>query len=159
AAAVKAMEPRSLRAPGPDLRAVPPFGQFETALHQATGLKLRDDLLAHLGSRVVLYTFPTKMNAPTSVLAGLAHSLIVVPKSAVVVEVKDREAMARALDTLAQHAGRSVPVLPNSGGGLSVSVTMGPMQRLKGPDTGYVFPPSSSSLPFPAGVRPTLLLG
>ncbi len=33
------------------------------------------------------------------------------------------------------------------------------MQPLKGPDAGYVFRPPRRSMPFPAGVQPTLLLG
>ena len=38
------------------------------------GLDLREDILAHLGSRVVLYTVPTRINAPSNVLEGVAHA-------------------------------------------------------------------------------------
>ena len=43
-----------------------------------------------LGSRVVLYTVPSRINAPPNVLAGVAHALLR-PQSTVVFEVKDRE--------------------------------------------------------------------
>ncbi len=33
------------------------------------------------------------------------------------------------------------------------------MKRIKGPDVGYVFPPSESPLTLPMGMRQTVLLG
>ncbi len=42
-----------------------PLAEIEAALQQLTGLKLRDEILAPLGSRIVVYTVPTKINAPT----------------------------------------------------------------------------------------------
>jgi prepilin-type processing-associated H-X9-DG protein len=149
AAALKTIDPRASQ----------PLAQIEAAVQQVSGLKLRDDLLAPLGSRVVFYTFPTQRNAPANVLAGLAQALVFVPKSAVVIEVKDREGVAKALDKLSEKGDRTVPILANPGGGPSVSVTVSSMRKLKGPETGYILPPSSSTLPLPAGLRPTVLLG
>ena len=61
AAVARAMDPRASR----------PLAEVEDALQQLTGLNLRDELLAPLGSRVVVYTVPTQINAPTNMLAGL----------------------------------------------------------------------------------------
>ncbi len=124
-----------------------------------TGLKLRDDLLAPLGSRVVIYTVPTKINAPSNVLAGLAHALVFAPRSTVVIDVKDRDAAARSLEALAKFSRQAVPVRPNPGPTFSFSLNMASMKRLKGPDLGYIFTPSSSGATLPTGMRQTLLLG
>jgi prepilin-type processing-associated H-X9-DG protein len=142
-----------------DPRASRPLAEIEDALQRLTGLDLRDELLAPLGSRVVVYTVPTKINAPTNMLAGFAHALIFIPKSTIVIEVKDREAAAKALDALAKQSNRTVPVMPNPRMGLSAAVNLGPMRRLKAPDVGYFFGPSLSSIPFPVGMRPTVLVG
>src|SRR5262249_48234642 len=70
--------------------------QLEQLVQEATGLGLRDELLAHLGPRFTFYTIPTKVNAAMNPLAGLVQGLVFVPKAALVVELKDREAVARA---------------------------------------------------------------
>jgi hypothetical protein len=136
-----------------------PADAFEAAFQQVAGLKFRDELLAPLGSRVVLYTFPTRMNAPNNMLAGFGRALVFVPKSVGVIEIKDRSAMAKALETLARHSGAKAPVPTPLGTGISISVTAPPMQRLKGPDLAYVFPSSEPTLSLPVGGHLTMLLG
>ncbi len=136
-----------------------PLMQVEAAVKQATGLKLRDEILAPLGSRVVVYTVPTRINAPPNVLEGLAHAMLFAPKTSVVVEVKDRDAAAKALEAVARWSNRPAPVQPDQGETISFSLNTATMRRLKGPDLGYVFPPSDSSLTLPMGMRQTLLLG
>jgi prepilin-type processing-associated H-X9-DG protein len=148
-AAIRAIDPRDPQ----------PQRSLEAAVQQAAGLKLREEILAPLGSRIVLYTFPTRMNAPNHMLASFAYAFVFVPKSTVAIEVKDREAMARALNTLAEHSGRRAPVANRPGMGMSVSVVVPPMRRLKGPDLGYVFAPLEPTLPLPIGTRLTMLLG
>ena len=81
-------------------------------MRQATGLRLREEILAHLGSRFVYYNVPTRINAPAHMLEGLAQGLFRVPKMAIVIEVKDREAMAKALESLVERANRSLAGLP-----------------------------------------------
>jgi prepilin-type processing-associated H-X9-DG protein len=99
------------------------------------------------------------MNAQTNALAGIAHAFVFVPKTAVVVEVKDRKTVVKSLDALAKQSNRTIPLVGNFMGPPFVSLTVGPMQTLKAPDAGYVFATSASSVPLPAGLRPTLLMG
>ena len=96
-----------------DPRASRPLAELEDALQQSTGLNLRDELLAPLGSRVVVYTVPTQINAPTNMLAGFAHALVFAPRSTVVIDVKDRDATARSLEALAKFSPSAVPVMPD----------------------------------------------
>jgi prepilin-type processing-associated H-X9-DG protein len=149
AAALKAIDPNTAR----------PLAQFEAAAQQALGMKFRDDLLAPLGSRIVSYTFPTTVHAPANLLEGVARALVFAPGSAAVLEVKDRETAARALAKLAEQANRRVPLIQSPSASLVPSIALAPMQPLKGPDTGYLFLLSGSSLALPLGIRPTILLG
>jgi len=151
-AAVKALDPRASQALGP----------MEDAVRQATGLRLREDFLAPLGSRTVLYTVPTRTNAPPNVLTGLAQAILFAPKSVVVIEVKDRAAVAKALEALAlaqQVNSQAVPPAQAQGPTVSLALNQGTMRRLKGPDVEYVFPPSLSSIAMPMGMRQTIVLG
>ncbi len=140
-------------------RAAQPLAAIEASVQQMTGLKLRDDLLAPLGSRVVIYTVPTKINAPPNVLAGLAHALVFAPRLTVVIDVKDHDAVARAIDSLAKFPRQPAPINFNAGPTFSFFFNTGSMKKLKGPDFGYIFTPSSSGVTLPMGMRPTLLLG
>ena len=72
--------------------------QVRAAVDQAVGVKLREELLAALGPRFVCYTVPIRVNAATNPLAGFAQGMVFVPRLAIVVEVRDRQAVARALD-------------------------------------------------------------
>ena len=151
-ATVKVLDPRPVR---------PMEQELEAVMQQVTGLRLRDDVLAHLGPRFVFYHEPTRINAPGNVAAGLVQAFLTIPKASLIVEVKDRAAMAKALDTLAERANHPVPIVTNPGGGPPVTVSVSAMQQLKGSDTGYVFLPAGSGVPFPfsIGTRPTVLLG
>ncbi|HZW33054.1 MAG TPA: DUF1559 domain-containing protein, partial [Isosphaeraceae bacterium] len=152
AATVKVLDPRPVR---------PMEQELESIVRQMTGLRLRDDLLAHLGPRFVYYHVPTRVNAPGNVVTGLFQAFLTIPNSSLILEVKDRAAVAKALDTLAERANHPVPIVTNPGGGPPLPVSVSPMRRLKGSDTGYIFLPSGSIVPFPfsIGTRPTLLLG
>ena len=107
----------------------------------------------------MFYTVPSRINAPPSVLEGFAHAWLFVPKSAFVLEVKDRAAAVKSLAKLAERSKQKAATDNASSSMAPFSFTLAPMQPLKGPDTGYVCPPSSTLMPFPAGVLPTLLLG
>ena len=129
--------------------------QAQQAVDEAVGMKLRDEFLAHLGSRFAWYTVPTKVNAATNPLAGFAQGMVFVPKTAIVVEVKDHEAVARAIDTLAQRVNR----LMRSLAGEIAWGGVGEFKRLKGEENGRTLSLPASILPMAAGLRPTLLLG
>ncbi len=138
---------------------VPPALVFEAFAQEVLGLNLRDEILAPLGSRLVFYTVPSRINAPPSVLEGFAHAWLFVPKSAIVLEVKDRAAAVKSLAKLAERSKQKAATDAASSAMAPFTFTLAPMQPLKGPDTGYVCPPSPTLMPFPAGVLPTLLLG
>jgi prepilin-type processing-associated H-X9-DG protein len=146
--AVDAREPRPARK---DLGRA---GLEQAVLH-ATGLHLREDLLVHLGSRFTFYNVPVKVNAPSHILEGLAQGFFRVPKLALVVDVKNREAVAKALEKLVDRARGGIRVGPTGPGGFS----LGEIQRLKDEDVGFVSALVGSDMPIAAGVRPTLLLG
>jgi hypothetical protein len=156
-ATLKILDPRPVRPGIPH----PMEQELDGIEQQVTGLRLRRDLLAHLGPRFVFYNIPTQVNAPSHVVAGLAQAFLTIPKSSLIAEVQDRAAVARALETLAERANHPVPIMANPGGGPRIMLSVNPMQRLKGEDTGYVSLPSGSAVqfPFPAGTRPTVLLG
>ncbi|MFI5460254.1 MAG: DUF1559 domain-containing protein [Isosphaerales bacterium] len=134
-----------------------PFGpdQIEQTVLQATGLRLREDILVHLGPRMTFYNVGTKINAPSHILEGLAQGFFRVPKMAILIEVKDREAIAKALATLVESANQTLLTPP----GRSIRISVGKIQRLKSQDAGYVFSLNGPDLPLTAGMRPTLLLG
>src|SRR5262249_33956422 len=92
AATVKVLDPRPSR---------PMEQELDAVVRQLTGLRLREDVLAHLGPRFVFYHVPTRIPAPGNVVAGLAQAFLTIPQSSAVVEVKDRPALAQALETLA----------------------------------------------------------
>ncbi len=129
--------------------------QIRQAVNQTLGLKLRDEFLAHLGSRCVWYTVPTRVIAATNPLAGIVQGMVFVPKTSIVVEVKDHAAVAKALDTLAPRVNRAMRSLADMSGGGEV----GEFKRLKGEENGRVLSLPASILPMAAGLRPTWLLG
>jgi prepilin-type processing-associated H-X9-DG protein len=149
AGALKAIDPNAAR----------PMAEFEAAAQQALGMRLREDLLAPLGSRIAFYSFPAAVDAPAGLIEGLARALVVAPRSAVVLELRDREAAARALARLAERAGQSLPIVKNPSPGPTVAINVAAMRPLEGPDTGYLFLPASPSFHLPAGMHPAILLG
>ncbi len=128
--------------------------QIRHIINQAVGLKLREEFLAFLGTRFVCYTVPTRVNAATNPLAGFAQGMVFVPKSSIEVEVRDRAAVAKALDILAPRVNRLMRALADETGG-----EVGEFKRLKGEDNGRVLAVPASILPMAGGMRPTLLLG
>jgi len=144
---VEAVKPGRAELVGPD--------QIEQTVRQATGLRLREDILVHLGSRLTFYNVPTKVNAPAHILEGLAQGFFRVPKMAILIEVKNRQAIAKALDTLVESANQTLRALPRQ----SIRISVGEIQRLKSRDAGYVFSLNGPDLPLTVGMRPTLLLG
>lgn len=131
------------------------FDAFDKSVERATGHRFREDILAHLGPRVVSYVVPTKVNAPTNVLAGLALGFAHTPKASIVIEVKDADAFGKILDDVMTKVEASFKAQAAANPGTSAIK----VQRLKGADHGFVLaiPPSVS--PVPAGSRPTILLG
>ncbi len=143
-----------------------------------TKLRLREDLLAHLGPRMAWYVMPAKsgtpptLAAPTALGMGLAMMGIdQVPKAALVIDIDNTAAFGRALDELMAYVNREIKASPllqagppgaeagparggrNRGsGGPSVEFRLSP-----GETKGYVLavPPEFANR-IPAAVRPTI---
>jgi hypothetical protein len=148
-AALKGIDPNAARS----------IAAFEAEAKQVLGMRLREDILAPFGSRIAFYSFPATVDAPANMIEGLARVLVFSPRSAVVLDLKDRAAAARALAGLTERAGRSVPIGPNPSPGPMVSISVAAMRPLTGPDTGYLFLPATSALHLPASMHPAVLLG
>ena len=131
------------------------FDAFENSVQRATGLRLRQDILAHLGPGMAYYVVPTRINAPTNMLEGLAQGLVHTPRATVLIDLKDAGAFAGVLDQLVAVAQKFLSdqaALPPEGPPAEI-------RRLKGVEHGYTVSVPPSVLPLPAGLRPTILLG
>ncbi|WP_406694895.1 DUF1559 domain-containing protein [Singulisphaera sp. Ch08] len=125
------------------------------AFRNVTGLRIRDDLLAQLGSKVTYFSLPSRGDAPSHALAGLAQGFLRTPRYAAILEVKDAAAFAKLLDGAVSKSQayfrdqfeankKSPPVR---------------IHPLKGKAHGYSVRISPSVAPLPAGFRPTFLMG
>jgi hypothetical protein len=131
------------------------FGAFAKAFERATGHRLREDVLAQLGPRIVAYSVPTKVNAPTNPLAGLALGFAHTPKTAIVVEVKNADAFSRTFGDLIRTAQGFSNAQADARPG-APAVRFNPV---KGVERGFVLSVPPSVSPLPAGLRPTFVLG
>jgi prepilin-type processing-associated H-X9-DG protein len=104
---------------------------------------------------MAFYVVPTRINAPTNVLAGLLQGVAQIPKATLVIEVKDADRFAKTLDQLVaagQEFFRDQALLPPQ-------TPAAEIRRLEGVEHGYVLSVPTALLPLPAGLRPTILLG
>jgi prepilin-type processing-associated H-X9-DG protein len=131
------------------------FESFEAVVRDVTGYRLRDDILPHLGPKTTYYDVPTRVNAPTNVLAGIGQGLFLTPRATVVIDLKDVNAFSKVLDdsmTKAQAFFKS-----------RAEVTAKPpavrIHPLKGVKHAYVLSISPTAFPQSAGFRPTFILG
>ncbi len=147
AALARATNPRAERS----------VADLEDAVRRATGRRLREDILAHLGPTMTYYEVPTKVNAATNPIAGLAQGLTHVPKACLVIEVDDAEAFAPILDDVMKGlaAGLQPPPRPNR----KQDAPAVEIKPLAGPHKGFVASIPPGVLMLPAGLRPTMLLG
>lgn len=133
------------------------FADGEAMFRQVTGQRLREDVLKHIGPRMTLYTVPTRGNLPTNALTGFASGLLHVPKTTLMIEIRDREGFARSFDALAARANELIRAQaagndPERAKGLG-------FLPLKGDIKGYVVATPPAAFPIPAGMRPTIILG
>lgn len=126
----------------------------EVAIRNATGLRVRDDLLARLGSKVVYYALPARGDASVNALAGFAQGLLRTPRAVAIFEVKDGATFARLIDGAVARLQGSWRDRPEAG-------SKPPPLRihpLKGVEHGYVVSLAPSVAPLPAGFRPTFIV-
>lgn len=133
------------------------FAQVEQIFRQVTGQKLREDVLKHLGPKFATYTVPTRGNLPTNALMGFASGMVHVPKTVVLIEVRESESFAKVLDALVGKANEALRA--QLGGGEPAKVEGLGFLPLKGVPQGYVLALPPSVFPIPAGMRPTMILG
>ncbi len=82
----------------------PTFRAMESAVKDATGLRLREDVLAKLGTRMTFYTSPVKKGLSF----GLPAVGVQVPKGALLLEMKDAEGVGKMLDVLLPMANKEM---------------------------------------------------
>jgi prepilin-type processing-associated H-X9-DG protein len=97
-------------------RVTPSLGEVEAAIRETTGRDLRKDVLGPLGPKAVLYSVPRKINAPTNPLFGLARGLVHVPRTTLLVELRDADAFAATLDALVVELNKDLKNLAARGG-------------------------------------------
>ena len=124
-------------------------------LRETIGVSLYDDVFAHLGTEFVFYDVATRINAPSHVLDSLALGFLRAPKMALVGQVKNRDALSRALEKLVDVANQNLLSISAAAGGN----TLASIERLKNGEVGYVLSFAGSPAPISPGLRPTLLLG
>lgn len=128
---------------------------LELAFRNVTGLRIRDDLLAQLGSKATYFFLPTRGDAPIQALAGLAQGFLRTPRYAAILEVKDAAAFAKLLD------GAVIKSQAYFRDRFEANTKPPPVRihPLKGIAHGYSVSISPSVAPFPAGFRPTFIMG
>jgi prepilin-type processing-associated H-X9-DG protein len=131
------------------------FEAFATAVRNLTGVRLRDDVLPHLGPTITWYTLPDRDAAPVGFIAVLARGLLGAPRPVVRIAVKDPAAFAKVLDDVMAALDASLKA-PAGAAARPPAVRIHP---LEGVGHGYVLTVSPAALPLPAGTRPTIVLG
>ena len=128
---------------------VDPLKKFADATFEQTGLKLRDDLLTKLGPKVAFYIVPKKKKDDDD-----GDALDFRMRNAVVlIELRDRAAIADALPKLADRLNRSIAALDPS------REPAGKVERLPAPETGLVLRARTDTFSMLTGKTPTILLG
>ena len=131
------------------------FRRFEAVVNQATGRRLREEILDHFGPAMTLYTVPTRTIAPANPLAGLAQGLAHVPKTTLTIEVDDPQEVGRLLADLVSRVNRT---FPGRGDGSDPTPAV-ELRPLTGDEKGYTLAVSPAVLMLPAGMKPTVLEG
>jgi hypothetical protein len=146
AALARAADPK-----GPDL-----FAQAAESFREATGRRLREDVLARVGPRVVFADVPVRVLVTSNPVDGFARSLARVPRLSALIELRDRANFLKDLEALAKWANDQFPLPkdPKAGGG-----SPGLVRRLKGVEVGYEVALSPTYWPLPAGYRPSIVVG
>ena len=125
------------------------IAEVSKAVRDATGQRLREDLLGHLGPAWRLYTtrFEIRENAPT-------------PVPALLVDVRDREAFGTVLDALVARVndGLRGPKGADAKAGDEPPALV--LERLPAPERGYRLVSPEGVVPWAgADIQPTVLLG
>lgn len=145
---VRSMDPLLALAEAVDARTRITLEQTERTLNVATGMNLREELLAQLGTTWLCYEpAETQENGETEI-----------PAPVVLATLKDRAAFTKALDTLAERFNRALREAEDAQGNGIEPVLQ--LKRLAESEEGYVLEaPKGLSLLFDHGLQPTILVG
>ncbi|HWE38004.1 MAG TPA: DUF1559 domain-containing protein [Isosphaeraceae bacterium] len=133
--------------------------QVRRGVMDATGLRLREDILAHLGPRVAFYVVPTIGSEPTNPFSGFFRGYVHIPKAVALVEVDDPAAFGKSLDALAKAANDAFGRLADRQGGDGKKPLRAELRAVKGGPKGYMLVVPPGVFPLPAGTKPTILIG
>jgi hypothetical protein len=133
--------------------------QFERAAREATGLRLREDLLSHIGPTWCVLAVPSADEA------GGGNGPFDPADYALVVSLRDADGFQKVLGTLASRANqylrdREKPNGPNNPENPKPDPPMLALDRLPAPDRGYrLTSPSRLVYWLSDDVQPTILVG
>jgi prepilin-type processing-associated H-X9-DG protein len=125
--------------------------QMTTAFKQQTGLDLRSDVLAALGSRWAFYVEPRTVAAPLTPIDMLLSWVTKMPPAVAVVEVRDAGKLKSALEALARVAN---PMLAQTGQSTGHPITL---DSLTAPEQGLRLTVPPQLFPLPTTVDPGLM--
>ena len=141
------------------LKAVEPevgdeINQFEKWFEQTAGVRLRDDLLKHLGPMWTVFRFPTESGPNTR-----EKSEFDVNDYAVLAGVDDSTATLKMLDTLAARFNQYFRDAYKSPGDKEDDSPILALERLPAPDRGFQLTSPARLVLWLNEVRPTMLVG
>ncbi len=120
---------------------------------QMTGLKLRDEVLSHLGPRFAFYVVPRTVQAPLTPFNGIADWLFHMPPIVVLASTDDASALGKTLDAFQKTLNG---LLASTASGDS-----GPMElkTTEAPERGWRLHVPPRVFPLPPIIKPGMILG
>jgi prepilin-type processing-associated H-X9-DG protein len=126
----------------------PQIAQMQEAVLATTGLKLREDILKHIGPKMALFSKPSA-GSKVEIMPGLSVAL---PDLTFIAETDDGSAFEKALDALMAKAIEYQKSDPDAD-------KAGRISRVPAPGKGYSMAPSSTAKPPLSTLRPTIAAG
>jgi len=140
-----------------------PLADVEKSFHDTTGLKLREDLLAHLGPKLVFYNAPGKPITPKAGNNPFGGMIAEVPKLTFLAETASPGALIKTFDALVTAANRELKKRPanrpQAGPGAAKAETpAAEIKAMPGSVKTYVFSIPALAMFLP-DVKPTVMIG
>jgi hypothetical protein len=128
------------------------------AFRKATGRRLREDILAKFGPRVLVADVPTRVLVSTNPFDSMVRGMARVPRVSVLVEIKDRARLIEDVDALAKWVNDQFPI-PKDPKAKGDKPAPKLVRKLKNVEGGYEIALSPTYWPLPAGYRPSIVIG
>jgi hypothetical protein len=152
--------------------------KFVDSVKTTTKLRLKEDILAHLGPKVTFFSLPTKSGSKAAIpTAGVASMVLgafksdQVPRSAIVFDIDDPVAFGKVLDQLMVGVNRELKAMAAKTAGVDAAPVKGSRGRgpnvpslefrlMPGESKSYMLsvPPELASQ-YPATFRPAIRVG